>query len=258
MMKQLSGPRVVLVVEDDRVEREALSCKLRAEGYFVLAVADGAMALDISYDNPLSLIILDASCFPSSGLDICRQLRSHHETERVPILMIVTNKDEIPSLRREEVHIDDYLVKPFLWEELYACVKTLLRGGGRQRERPRPVRVLLRPSGEMSSEDGQDLVVGDLRIDVAKRRVVRHGQRIEVGSALLFELLVYLVRHRGMVLTREQLLTHVWGYTGTNVNDPIFRTVYVHVHWLRELLEDDPERPQLIQTVRGVGYRFKD
>ena len=110
----------------------------------------------------------------------------------------------------------------------------------------------------MSSEDGQDLVVGDLRIDVAKRRVVRHGQRIEVGSALLFEPLVYLVRHRGMVLTREQLLTHVWGYTGTNVNDPIFRTVYVHVHWLRELLEDDPERPQLIQTVRGVGYRFKD
>ena len=253
-MNQIIIPRVILVVEEDRIGREELSGKLREEGYLVLAVADAMMALDIAHTNPLSLIILDATLFLADGLDLCRQLRSCHENGRLPILLAVRDAAEIPALRRSEVPVNDYIVKPFLWEELSACVRTLLRSGKRS-EHHRSVKGSRKPIAEREREEESLLTVEDLCIDVARRRVIRRGQLIDIGRALLFELLVYLVRHRGIVLTQHQLLKHVWGYADT---DATTRTVSVHVHWLRELLEDTPDRPQLIETVRGVGYRFKD
>jgi DNA-binding response OmpR family regulator len=107
-------------------------------------------------------------------------------------------------------------------------------------------------------EEERFLTANDLCIDVMRRKVVRHGQPIEIGSPLLFDLLVYLVRHRGIVLTQNQLLTQVWRYADADATHTTTRTVSVHVHWLRELLEDTPDHTQLIETVRGVGYRFKD
>jgi DNA-binding response OmpR family regulator len=256
-MNQTTIPRVILVVEEDRIRREELTYKLREEGYFVLAVADEMMALDIAHTNPLSLIILDSALFPATGLDSCQELRSCHETGRVPILLMVRDEAELRALRRREVPVDDYIVKPFLWEELSACVRTLLRYGKR-REHHRSVKGPRTSIIEGGQEEERFLTADDLSIDVAKRKVVRHGQRIEIGSSLLFELLVYLVRHRGIVLTQNQLLTHVWRYADADATDTTTRTVSVHVHWLRELLEDTPDHPQLIETVRGVGYRFKD
>jgi DNA-binding response OmpR family regulator len=116
------------------------------------------------------------------------------------------------------------------------------------------MRVSRRWSKEVIDEREQVLVADDLRIDLARRKVMWHNQPIELTQVLLFDLLAYLVRHRGVVLTRDRLLQHVWGYEyGVNT-----RTVDVHVRWLRQILEDHPDFPQLIETVRGVGYRFKE
>jgi DNA-binding response OmpR family regulator len=256
-MNQTVIPRVILVVEEDRIGREELSYQLREEGYLVLAVADGMMALDITRTNPLSLIVLDAALLPVGGLDLCRKIRSYPEIARLPILLAVTDATEIPVLRRSGVPVNDYIVKPFLWEELHACVRTLLRYGKRK-EYHRAVKGSLKPIMEREREEEPLLTAEDLCIDVARHKVFRHGQPIEIRSALLFKLLVYMVRHRGIVFTQNQLLTHVWGYADAEVIDATTRTVSVHVHWLRELLGDTPDHPQLIETVRGVGYRFKD
>lgn len=256
-MKQTIIPRVILVVEADHSGREELSHKLREEGYLVLAVADGMMALEIARTNPLSLIILDAALLSTGDLDLCQHLRSCHETGNVPLLLVVRDEIERASLRRSDVAANDSILKPFLWEELNACVQTLLRYGKRK-EHHRSLKGSHRPRVAVEREEEPFLTAEDLCIDVARRKVLRHGQRIEIGSALLFELLVYLVRHRGMVLTQNQLLTQVWGYADAEVVDATTRTVAVHMHWLRELLEETPDHPQLIETVRGVGYRFKE
>lgn len=256
-MKQANIPKVILVVEDDRMQREVISEGLRREGYFVLAVANVAQAASIACENPLSLIILNSALLPAHECDLYRQLRSHSDTEHTPLLLLISNEDERASFWRSEVEVEDFITKPFLWEELHACVATLLRSGKRK-SRQRPPKISHRSTPERHGKEAQVLVADDLCIDVIRHKVVRRGQHIEVGSALLFELLVYLVRHRGIVLSRDQLLTQVWGYASDSVNGDISRTVSVHMHWLRQLLEDDPNRPQLIQTIRGVGYRFAE
>ena len=235
--------RTILVVEDDAALRDTIAYNLRGEGYLVLTAADGVAGLDAARQNPVSLVLLDLMLPRLDGLEVCRQLRAKPETANTPILMLTARGEETDKVVGLELGADDYVTKPFSWKELRARVRALLRRGAP----PAPPTTV----GDTPSES-RILASGDLRIDVDRREVSRGDRQIEL-PARLFDLLVYMVRNHGLVLTRDRLLQHVWGYDYAGDT----RTVDVHVRWLREKLEDDPANPQLIQTVRGVGYRFK-
>jgi two-component system alkaline phosphatase synthesis response regulator PhoP len=242
---------VILVAERDDVIRTTITSKLLEEGYTVLAMADGSSIVEMVQQTPISLLLLDANVLTQQKPMVCCQLRTEEERVYIPILLMVTSEDEIMYFTRHEPDIDDYIKKPLLWEELHACITTLLRRGKSRQRTSKPIpRAKLRPH----DLEEQVLTAGELRIDVRRYRVTKGDQRIEFNQPLLFDLLTYLVRHRGMVLTRDHLLQQVWGYE--HLQDS--RTVDVHIHWLREKLEEDPAHPQLIQTVRGVGYRFQE
>lgn len=254
-MSQGGMVKGILIVEHDCLERKTITKTLRDQGYYVIAVADETLAVSIACENTLSLILLDASFLPSYQCELYHQFRLLPQTRQVPLLISAANEQEVSTLIGSGVNGDDFLIKPFLMEELVACVQALARNG-RGCRKQKPQRGSRRSVLEKQEEQARILVADDLRIDVARHEVMRRGQQLQVGSPLLFELLVYLVRHRGIVLSPDDLLTQVWGYASSGINNTILRTVYVHVHWLREILEDDPQHPRLIQTVRGVGYRF--
>ena len=237
--------RTILVVEDDADLRDLITYNLRGEGYFVLTAADGVTALEIARQNPISLVLLDLMLPRLDGLDVCRQLRAKPETASVPILMLTARGEETDKVVGLEVGADDYVTKPFSWKELRARIRALLRRGEQ---------ATANAAGhhEPTADESRVLTTGDLRIDVDRREVHRGEREIEL-PARLFDLLVYMVRNKGLVLTRDRLLQHVWGYDYAGDT----RTVDVHMRWLREKLEDDPATPLLVQTVRGVGYRFK-
>lgn len=244
--------RTILVVEEDQALQHLIMRVLEAENYGVLCVRNAALAETIAQDNPFSLILLDGEWQLSEGVDLCRRLRAAPETAHTPILLLVADETDITRLIQLNLGIDDYLVKPFIVEELRACAAALLRAIKR-RPRQRFPRGL--ENVDFSGKGEPVLVVDDLSINIPRRQIIYRGRRIDLRSALLFKLLVYLVHHRGMVFSREHLLTHVWGYDPVHAHDT--RTVDVHIRWLREKLEDDADDPQLIQTVRGVGYVFR-
>ena len=159
------------------------------------------------------------------------------------MLMLTARDEEVDKVVGLEVGADDYMTKPFSMRELMARVKALLR-------RERMIRE------EISTDDGiggeQAMTFGDLRIDVSRREVTREGGNLHLKPRE-YELLAFLARHRGMVLSRDLILERVWGWD----YDGGSRTVDVHVHWLREKIEPDPKNPTRIVTVRGVGYRFE-
>lgn len=235
--------RTILVVEDEPILRDTIVYNLRAEGYDVLTAGDGASALDTAQRSRPDLVLLDIMLPVLDGLEVCRQLRQRGETTDVPILMLTARADETDKVVGLELGADDYVTKPFSWRELRARVRALLR-----RAEPRSGTT---PAPSLRDES-RILTAEDLRVDLDRREVTRGERQIEM-PARLFDLLVYLLRHRGMVLTRDRLLEHVWGYDFAGDT----RTVDVHIRWLREKVEEDPANPILVQTVRGVGYRFK-
>ncbi len=235
--------RPILLVEDDAALRDTLAYNLRQEGYETLTAADGVTGLELARARPVALVILDVMLPRLDGLETLRQLRGRPETARVPVLMLTARVEESDIVAGLELGADDYVTKPFSWNEVRARIRALLRRGAQQAEGA--------GAAEPAAKSGP-LLVNDLLID-EERREVRKGERVIELPARLFELLTYLARHRGIVLTRGRLLEHVWGYEYAGDT----RTVDVHVRWLREKIEDDPANPQLIQTVRGVGYRFK-
>jgi DNA-binding response OmpR family regulator len=231
--------RTILVVEDDAPLRDTLAYNLRAEGYQVLTASDGVTALEIARQKLVSLVLLDLMLPRLDGLEVCRQLRSKPETADIAILMLTARVEETDLVVGLELGADDYVTKPYAWNELRARIRALLRRGGHK--------------GAVETADGvRQLAAGDLTVDLDRREVLRRGEEITL-PARLFDLLVYFMRNRGNVLTRDQLLEKVWGYDYEGDT----RTIDVHIRWLRERIEDDPANPQLIQTVRGVGYRFK-
>jgi len=241
--------RKILVVDDEPVLVETIAYNLEQAGYQVLTAADGGSALEAARRETPDLVILDLMLPEMDGLEVCRQLRREHTTATIPIMMLTAKGDEIDKVVGLEVGADDYVTKPFGRRELLARVRALLRRadyppGGNDHASQETSGEVPRPSRE--------LVAGPLRIDLAGRRVNCRGQDLELQPKQ-FDLLTYLVRNRGTVLTRDQLLQNVWGYD--YVGDT--RTVDVHVRWLREKLEEDPANPKLIQTVRGVGYCFR-
>ncbi len=241
--------RKILVVDDEAVLVETIAYNLEQAGYAVVTAADGASALEAAQREKPDLIILDLMLPEMDGLEVCRQLRREGDTATTPIMMLTAKGEEIDKVVGLEVGADDYVTKPFGRRELLARVRALLR---RTDYAVPSEESVVRDTVVEVPLPNRELAAGPLRIDLAGRRVYCRGQVLELQPKQ-FELLTYLVRNRGTVLTRDQLLHNVWGYDYAGDT----RTVDVHVRWLREKLEEDPANPRLIQTVRGVGYCFR-
>ena len=223
----------VLLIEDDPTVADIVTKYLRREGYEVKHTRDGADGLNLALKEPPGCIVLDLMLPSLGGLEVCRQLRL---ALAVPVLMLTARDTEDDRVTGLEVGADDYLAKPFSPRELVARVKALIR------------RDQLPPS---ALDDGvEPTQIGSLHIDIGRRLVLREGNEVSL-TAREFDLLTYLITHPKQALSRADLLEAVWGYT---FGDP--STVTVHVRRLRGKLETDPARPELIQTVWGVGYRW--
>jgi two-component system alkaline phosphatase synthesis response regulator PhoP len=229
---------LVLVVDDEPTLTQTISYNLRKEGYEVATASDGLAALDLVRDRHPDLVVLDIMLPGIDGIEVCRRLR---RTSAVPILMLTARGEEIDRIIGLEVGADDYLAKPFGMRELLARIRALLR-------RYELIREELQGGGE-GKDDGR-LEAGAIRIDLKTHRVTHRDEAISL-TPKEFDLLATLVKHRGQVLPAARLLELVWGY-----RDPDTRTVTVHIRSLRSKLEDHPSEPALIETVRGVGYRF--
>jgi DNA-binding response OmpR family regulator len=219
----------VLLVEDEATLRELVAQHLTREGFTLLTSADGAEALELARQAQPDVCVFDVMLPGMDGLSLCRILRKESE---VPILLLTARGAEIDRVIGLESGADDYIVKPFSLPELVARIRAALRRSPKQR--------------------GDRLQSGDLSIDLAARRVFLGEAEVKL-SHKEFELLATLMRNKGAVLSREFLISQVWGYDFDG--DP--RTVDVHVRWLREKLEADPAHPARLQTVRGVGYRIE-
>ena len=223
--------RKILVADDEPTLVATLKFNLERESYSVVTADDGEAALALARETRPDLIVLDLMMPGLNGLEVCRILRKEM---RVPILILTARGDEIDKVAGLELGADDYVTKPFSMRELTARVRALLR---RSEYVPPPEQDVL------SS--------GDLIINLPKRTVSRDGGNLPLKPKE-FELLSFLVRNPSRAFTREQLLTHIWGYDYAGDT----RTVDVHVRWLRQKIETAPDQPTRLITVRGVGYRF--
>ena len=217
----------VLVVDDDLALAEMLGIVLRNEGLEVDHVADGPSAIGAFREHRPDLVLLDVMLPGIDGLEVCRQIRAE---SGVPIVMLTAKTDTVDVVLGLESGADDYVVKPFKPQELIARVRARLRRG--------------------NEPEAERLTIGDLAIDVAGHSVTRDGEPLSL-TPLEFDLLVALARKPWQVFTREVLLEQVWGYR--HAGDT--RLVNVHVQRLRSKIEHDPEHPEIVVTVRGVGYK---
>jgi DNA-binding response OmpR family regulator len=228
------APRILLV-DDELSVQKLLGYPLRKDGYDVVPALDGREAIEAMRDQRFDLVVLDLMLPHVNGLEVCRRLRA---TSSVPIIMLTARDEESDKVQGLELGADDYITKPFSVREFRSRVKAVLR------------RAELSKGEERSEAPIED---GDLRIDFEKRTVTRADRDVAL-TYVEFEILAALARNPGRVYNRMVLLERVWG--DASYRDP--RTVDVHIRHLREKLEDDPKVPELILTVRGVGYRFRD
>jgi len=224
----------ILIIEDDRDIVELVRYNLANEGYQITAALDGSTGLAALRKSPPDLLLLDLMLPRISGLEICREIRRDETLNRLPILMLTARGDEADRVVGLEMGADDYVTKPFSPRELAARVKALLRRAEPPAEMPRL------------------LEVGKLAIDPVSYRVSLAGKPVTL-STLEFRLLYYLASRPNRVFTRDQLLDAVWG-TDRFVTP---RSVDVYVRRLREKVEQDPEQPAHLKTVRGAGYLFE-
>jgi two-component system response regulator MtrA len=219
----------ILLVEDDPSIREVTAIGLGAAGFEVATEADGVAGLDRFRAEPFDLILLDIMLPRLDGYEVCRQIR---RTSTIPIVMLTARADTMDVVVGLEAGADDYVRKPFDLPELIARVRAALRRAG------------------ATADDAGTLRLGPLAIDVAGRTVARDGVDIPL-TRTEFDLLLELVRHAGQVLSRDVLLDRVWGYDYLGDS----RLVDVAIQRLRSKIETDPASPELIQTVRGSGYK---
>jgi two-component system response regulator RegX3 len=221
--------KTILVVEDEPTLRETLAEALEAEGFRVVQAGDGRAALERFRADEPDLVLLDLMLPELSGLEVTRQIRAE---STVPILMLTARDAEVDKVVGLELGADDYVTKPFSLRELSARIRAVLR------------------RGESSGTPLPPLVdLGSVQVDLPRHRVLRDGTDVPMKPKV-FDLLEFLLRHPGQVVSRDQLLEQVWGYDYPGET----RTVDVHVHWLRSAIEPEPSNPTLIQTVRGIGY----
>jgi len=244
-LRECMNPKV-LVVEDEPALVDTLEYSLKRQGYDVTVAGDGGVALEKARANPPDLIVLDVMLPTLDGFEVCRILR---QEMNVPILMLTARTEEVDKIVGLEVGADDYLTKPFSMRELMARVKALLRRVRLVREEMNTERGDSTPDATPQSER---LVFDELVIDIGRRELYVKGQLYHLKPKE-FDLLVFLARNKGIVLSRDLILERVWGWD----YDGGSRTVDVHVRWLREKVENSPSSPERIVTVRGIGYRFE-
>jgi DNA-binding response OmpR family regulator len=229
----------ILVVEDDPTLQETLAYNLKRQGYEVDTAEDGKTAIDLAAKLNPDLVVLDIMLPVMDGFEVCRVLRKN---SNVPILMLTARDDEIDRVLGLEMGADDYLTKPFSMREFLARVKAQFRRVRFDRE---DVDTQVPLSSEILNFD-------NLSIDLSRHEMSIDGKPLNVKPKE-FELMEFLARHKGQVLSRELILDRVWGWDFTGGS----RTVDVHIRWLREKIEADPANPSRIITVRGAGYRFE-
>ena len=224
----------VVVVEDEADILELICYSFRKERFEVSGFESGEPAFDFLRRTPADLLILDIMLPGQDGFEICRRIRTDQRLSALPLIMLTARGEEIDRILGLELGADDYVVKPFSPRELVARAKAVLR---RQTN--------LEPSRDIVSS-------GAVHMNAATQEVTVRGGEVKL-SALEFRLLHWLASHPRRVFSREQLLDHVWGYDRSVTP----RTVDVHIRRLREKIEQTPEQPDFIETVRGTGYRFR-
>jgi DNA-binding response OmpR family regulator len=222
-------------VDDELSVQKLLTYPLRKEGYDVIPALDGREALERLRDDNFDLVVLDVMLPRMDGFDVCRAIRSR---STVPIIMLTAKTEETDKVLGLELGADDYITKPFSVREFRSRVKAVLR------------RAAL---AQQEAQFEEPIDAGDLYIDFEKRTVTVRGDAAQL-TYVEFEILAALARAPGRVFSRTMLLERVWGDAA--YRDP--RTIDVHIRHLREKLEAEPKTPELILTVRGVGYRFRD
>lgn len=223
----------VLVVEDEQSLREPLVYILQREGFTVFEAADGPSAITQWKENKPDLILLDLMLPGMSGVDVCREIRTHSS---VPIIMVTAKDSEVDKVVGLEIGADDYVVKPYSTRELLARIKAVLRRG----------------IGADARSSSSILEAGPIRIDMDRHAVTVNGDPLSLPLKE-FELLEYLIENANRVLTRGQIIDRVWGsnYYGDT------KTLDVHVKRIRGKIEPDPANPRFLVTVRGLGYKFE-
>ncbi|WP_007027325.1 response regulator transcription factor [Saccharomonospora iraqiensis] len=225
----------VLIVEDEESFADPLAFMLRKEGFTAAVATDGTEALDEFDRNGADIVLLDLMLPGMSGTDVCKQLR---QRSAVPVIMVTARDSEVDKVVGLELGADDYVTKPYSARELIARVRAVLRRGGEGQ-----------PEDETAA---QVLTGGPVRMDVERHVVTVDGTEVPLPLKE-FDLLEYLLRNIGRVLTRHQLIDRVWGadYVGDT------KTLDVHVKRLRSKIEADPGSPRHLVTVRGLGYKFE-
>ena len=230
----------VLVIEDETNIQELLKYNLEKNGYNVIVADNGIDGLQEALANVPDIILLDLMLPGLDGLEVCKRLRMEKRTKKVPILMLTAKSEELDKVLGLELGADDYITKPFSIKELIARIRAAMRRMDDDRSEE--------PSKE---EKVKILKVKDIEIDCEKYEVRKNGEKIAL-TLKEFELLKMLVESKGKVLTRDFLLDKIWGYDYVGET----RTVDVHIRHVRQKINDDEGSEQLIQTIRGVGYRF--
>lgn len=224
----------ILIVEDESSFSEALAFLLGKEGFETVVAEDGRQALDTFAREGADLILLDLMIPEVSGVEVCRTIRT---SSNVPIIMLTAKDAEIDKVVGLELGADDYVTKPYSSRELIARIKAVLRRG-------------ITEDGSLQEQDLME--VGPVRLNIGKHQVSVNGSPVALPLKE-FELLEFLMRNSGRVLTRSQLIDRVWG--GDYYGDT--KTLDVHIKRLRAKIEDDPANPVLIQTIRGLGYKLE-
>jgi DNA-binding response OmpR family regulator len=226
--------RTILVVDDETTLRETLVEALEAEGFRVVSAADGREALTVFRAERPDLVLLDLMLPELSGIEVCRIIRAE---SGVPIVMLTAKDSELDKVVGLELGADDYVTKPFSLRELSARIRALFR----------------RSEQAVASETPPAMVdLGRVQVDVAGHRLLRDGDALPIKPKA-FELLLFLLRHPGQVFTRDQLMEQVWRFSFYSDTS----TVTVHIRRLRAKIEREPAQPRYVETVWGVGYRFR-
>lgn len=218
----------VLLVEDDSDIVENLTEFLRTEGYLVKSADTQSGAMELLETEPFDLILLDVTLRQGNGYSVCTAVKAVYD---IPVIFLTALGDEFSVVTGLDMGADDYISKPFRPRELISRMRSVLRRAGKSQS---------------------VVIMGDVRIDTEKGLVTRSGQEIFL-TALEYRLLLVFINHRGMVLTRQLLLDEIWDMAGDFVND---NTLTVYIKRLREKIEKDPQKPKIILTVRGMGYRL--
>ena len=222
--------------ENERNEEhilELISFNLTNNGYKVIKANNGIDAVRLAIEEKPKLILLDLMIPGKDGYDVCREVRSNSEIRNIPIIMLTAKSEELDKILGLELGADDYITKPFSVRELLARVKAVLRRFS-----------VVEPESSV-------LVFGNLKADFEKREIHVKDKKLDL-TLKEFELLEILIRNKGKILTRDTLLDKIWGYEYIGET----RTVDVHIRYLRKKVEEDDKNPKLIETIRGVGYRF--